>query len=333
MKFQPALKSAKASILAAITIATSIASNVAPSQAEQPDSIFTAAGKPQVLQFNREGYNRQNFTIGCQALRNLWSGIETKNIGIPIIYDGMASSPTVPLKHLDCNAPNLVQGYTSSAFGSKAGVIVTRGNPLYIKSTQFFTAMGITPKSLTEQQGQDFIAQNSRALNSSVVLEVGLPNLQPGPKPPNLPPVTFTNGNLIKNGNFSSGLSGWAVENSVAGVNRGTMRQNSGQLLQSFRINVGAKYRVSFDLITDGGVHTSMFLVSTFPLHSNVSFRLSDLIPTKVAENQYRYSFEITGADRRIGISEPSVIDTLNFRNVAQYATFSITNVSVVPIN
>lgn len=334
MKFLTSFKSAKSLALAAATIATEIASSVAPSQAEQPNFIITATGKPQVIQFERNSYDRENYTIGCQALRNLWSGIQTKNIGIPAIYDRMTSR----LRHLDCNAPNLVQGYTSSAFGSNAGVIVARGNPLYIKSTEFFTAMGITPKSLTEQEGKDFMAQNSRALNNSAVLEVGLPNLpnlQPGPKPPNLPPV-FVSNNLIKNGNFSEGRSSWGFENAVVGVNRASMKHSSGQLLQGFTTTVGAKYRVSFDMLTDGGaVDMSNFLVSTFPLHSNVSFRLRDLKAMKLAENRFRFSFEITGADRRIGISETSVIDTLNFRNVSQFAValFTITNVTVVPIN
>jgi hypothetical protein len=213
MKFLPSLKSAKASILAALTIATAIASSVAPSPAHQSTRLISTPGKPDLV-----------------------------------------------------------------------------------------------------------IANNTR-----------IAGIENSTKPTSKPQA---NTNLIKNGNFSSGLSQWGAENSVAGVNRATMRQHSGQLLQGFRTTVGAKYRVSFDMLTDQSLVTmSMFLVSTFPLHSNVSFRLSDLRATKITETQYRFSFEITGADRRIGISETSVIDTLNFRNVAPFATFSITNVSIVPVS
>jgi hypothetical protein len=181
MKLLPSFKSAKAICLAAVAIATAIAGSVAPSRADQVISILRPLqipGVPQeVVTFN----NSQSFTIGCVAVRNLWPGVPSRQL------PPFSLSPRLTAS-LDCKNPNVVKGYTSSAFGSNAGVIVTGGLPFYFKSGPFFEAMGITPTKLNEQQGKEFIDRNPQ-LKTNTVLETraGRPESAPPVAPPASP--------------------------------------------------------------------------------------------------------------------------------------------------
>jgi hypothetical protein len=187
MKFLPSFKSAKALVLAAVTVATAIASNVAPSQASKPLSIIQTPGKPEIAVFDSEG----SFEIACPAVRNLWSGLATKNV-TPQEYQKVINSTfTIFAGPLNCNAPSIVQGYTSSAFnvGGIAGVIVVRKIPYYVKSDRFFSALGIKPTALSVPEGVKFREKNVQLINN-VALDIipgNPPSVTPTPNP--RPPV------------------------------------------------------------------------------------------------------------------------------------------------
>jgi hypothetical protein len=72
MKFRPSIESAKSLCLGAITLATAIAVNAAPSQAAQPTRIVRISGQPPLVIFDNDSVS---FTIGCQPVRDLWSKI------------------------------------------------------------------------------------------------------------------------------------------------------------------------------------------------------------------------------------------------------------------
>jgi hypothetical protein len=156
MKFLPSLKSAKSLALVAATVVTALVSNIAPSQASKPNRVIVTDGQPQVVIFESD---LQSLAIGCMKVRNLWSGIrQTQNVS-PQEYQRIINATATRLVgHLNCGAPNLVQGYTSPAF-PKAGVIVTHGVPFFVTTTEFFFALGITPTKLNAVEGQKFIQQ------------------------------------------------------------------------------------------------------------------------------------------------------------------------------
>ena len=176
LKFSP--KSAKVSILAAMTIATSIASTITPSLAEQPSSFLRPSSAPNTSYFFF-GKSNVAFTVrdNCNEVSKLFGNTPFQS-SQPFLLP-----PGRQVGELTCNGQ--VPGYTSPAFGSNAGVIQVLGDSYFIKSNAFFKAMKITPTKLTEQQGKDFIAQNPR-INTNLVLEEGPP---PPPAPPALPPA------------------------------------------------------------------------------------------------------------------------------------------------
>jgi hypothetical protein len=174
MKFLPSLKSAKSLALVAATIATAIASAIAPSQAEQPSAFFRPNSAPNTSYFFF-GKSNTAFTVrdSCNEIQKLFGNTPSRKI------DLFENLPGRLLGNLGCNSE--VPGFTSPAFGSNAGVIQVNGDVFFIKSDAFFKAMKITPSKLNEKQGKDFIAQNPR-INNNVVLELGPPP-PPAPTP------------------------------------------------------------------------------------------------------------------------------------------------------
>ena len=174
MKFKPSLKSTRASILVAITIATSIFSHITPSLADIPNRIIGDSGSnslsSDIAIFNSKS---QSFQLGCPALRDLFK-MPTQKVS-PAEYRRILSDPSSYLSaQLFCNTPTIqvAQGYTSPAFPPGMGVIVRREQPLYVKTPdRFFSAMRITPISLNLEQGNEFIRKNQR-LRTNTVLEV-----------------------------------------------------------------------------------------------------------------------------------------------------------------
>ena len=180
MKLKSSLKFAQVSILAAMTIASAIASSITPSLATQPTEIIRATGQPEVIIF---GDTSQSFEIGCQPLRDIWKDLKTQQINIRGYRYRTSSSRSLLVGKLLCNSTQ-VQGVISPAFGSNVGVILVRGNPFYVKTDRFFSTMGITPNQLSDRQAQSFLEQYGAALKKNTVLETMLPNVQVLPKPP-----------------------------------------------------------------------------------------------------------------------------------------------------
>jgi hypothetical protein len=177
MKFLPSLKSAKSLALVAATIATAIASSIAPSQAEQPTMIVRQSGHLQEYVYFPQANRYFGLPSHCTAVRELFSGAQTRVEGFLPLPGNMGT--------FLCNSE--LQGFTSPAFGSNAGVILLGGDPYYVKSDAFFKAMKITPMKLSEQEGKDFISRSPR-FNKSFVLETRIaPPAPPAPAP--LPPL------------------------------------------------------------------------------------------------------------------------------------------------
>ena len=183
MKLKFSLKSAKASILAAMTIASAIASTITPSLAEQPSSFLRPSSAPNTSYFFF-GKSNVAFTVrdNCNEVSKLFGNTPFQS-SQPFLLP-----PGRQVGELTCNGQ--VPGYTSPAFGSNAGVIQVGGDSYFIKSNAFFKAMKITPTKLTEQQGKDFIAQNPR-INTNLVLEEGPPPPPAPPAPAPLPPISL----------------------------------------------------------------------------------------------------------------------------------------------
>ena len=180
MKLKLPLKSAKASILAAMTIALSIASSITPSLATQPTEIIQAPGQPEVVIF---ADTLQSLEIGCQPLRDIWKDLKTQQVNLGLYRYRTTSSRSLLVGKLLCNSTQ-VRGVSSPAFGQNVGVILVQGNPFYVKTDRFFSTMGITPNQLSDRQAQSFLRQYGAALKKNTVLETMLPNVQVLPKPP-----------------------------------------------------------------------------------------------------------------------------------------------------
>jgi hypothetical protein len=166
MKFLPSFKSAKSLALAAVAIATAIAGNITPSQASQPNFIMSTPGQPDLAVFGNE---RKVFKIGCPELRNVWGGIETTEYPLTI-YQQVISNFGGVAGELFCNNPRRVKGYISPAFDANTGVLVTDGKPFFVKSGEFYKAMGITPTLLNQVQG-NFLIQRHPQIKSNPILE------------------------------------------------------------------------------------------------------------------------------------------------------------------
>lgn len=172
MRLRPFPQSVKATILAAIAIATSIASNITPSQAAPPTRVIQAPGQPAVVIF---GNQSQSFTIGCQAVRDLFSGQPTQKVSLQE-YQQIISSPSARLAgNLGCNVPTTTnRGFITPTFtkAGYAGIIILNQIPFYVKNREFFTAMGLTPIVGSEISGNLLMLGNNREyLQRNAVIE------------------------------------------------------------------------------------------------------------------------------------------------------------------
>lgn len=186
MKFLTAIKSAKAKavLLAAMTIATSLVGNVAPSQANQASSIVGFPGRADIITFNNSS---QSFSIDCAALRSLWK-LPTQILsdkGYQELY-----KVTKPLAGMLICSQSRNQAYTSPSFPPGYAAIEMPGKTQYETDTFYvknyapiFKAMRVTSTPLTAQQGQDFINANPR-LKTNTVIEPDSIGSVPQPVPP-----------------------------------------------------------------------------------------------------------------------------------------------------
>jgi hypothetical protein len=332
MKLRPSRQSVKATILAAIAITTAIASNVTPSQAAPPTRVIQAPRQPAVVIF---GNQSQSFTIGCQAVRDLFSGQPTQKVSLQE-YQQIISSPSARLAgNLGCNVPMtkdlglISPTYTKAGY---AGVIVLNQIPFYVKNREFFTAMGLRVVVSNENNGQLFTFANREYLQKNAVIEAQVslspPNDNDGTKPTPAPPRPETAPiNLIQNGVFFNGLSQWLAANNVTSIpGRATIAPLSS-LSQNIVTTVGVKYRVKFDVLKKESLDPSSQGVSTSVRKSDVAFKLNQLTPTRNGDFD-SYAFEFTGIDRS-GSNSTSVPDTLTFSNASEFANLVIANVSI----
>jgi hypothetical protein len=164
MKFLPSLKSAKSIALAAATIATAIATNMAPSQAAHPNGILTAPNRPAVAIFTSSG-SVKAFALGCPELARLWSGVPNKSLSAAN-FDKTFSNKTLSLGHMFCGGHQNIRAYTSPAFAamtgassSVVGLLVIDRKPYFVESAEFFTAMGVRPSVLTKEGGESILKE------------------------------------------------------------------------------------------------------------------------------------------------------------------------------
>jgi cyclic lactone autoinducer peptide len=133
----------------------------------RPDSfaseIIQAPGKPELVIFPNMN---QSFTSGCQAVRNLWSKIPTKQV---TVKDYEVVQRRNVIGELYCNQPTRVKAYTSPAFSPHAGVIVTNGKPFVVRSGEVFNAMNVDLIRLSEEEGQKFIDRNLQLIDNAVI--------------------------------------------------------------------------------------------------------------------------------------------------------------------
>jgi hypothetical protein len=133
----------------------------------RPDSfaseIIQAPGKPELVIFPNMN---QSFTSGCQAVRNLWSRIPTKQV---TVQDYEVVQRRNAIGELYCNQPTRVKAYTSPAFSPHAGVIVTNGKPFVVRSGDVFNAMNVDLIRLSDEEGQEFIDRNRSIIDSAVI--------------------------------------------------------------------------------------------------------------------------------------------------------------------
>ena len=181
MKFSPFLKFTQASILAAITIATAITSNITPSNAAQPTRIIQAPGKPELVIYG----NSQSFEIGCPSVRNLWQGLRTEQLNLPEYLNTRVTGK------LACNAPtSQVIGYTSLAFEQYGyvGVLTLQGVPYLVRNKEVYQALGITPLVDNNGGGGFYLATQQQTLRNNTVFEVQS-SLPPAPILPEIAPI------------------------------------------------------------------------------------------------------------------------------------------------
>jgi hypothetical protein len=196
MKFLPSFKSAKSLALAAVTIATSIAGSVAPSQASRATRVISTPGQQlQIVIFDGD---KQAFKIGCPGLRKVWSKLPTQAVSAQEFQNTLNGTLTkLPTRELPCNSPSRVKGYVTPDVGSGFGIIMTDGIAFGVKGDEFFfRAMNITPIQLTAKQLRDFSNQHPE-LQQNTVLEPLIasgfaipPTSTPIPPPPTQPPAS-----------------------------------------------------------------------------------------------------------------------------------------------
>ena len=150
MKFLPTLKAAKFTLLAAVTVTTAIVSNMAPSRAEAPQTIYLAPNRPAIAVFGDR--SSLPFAIGCPALDRLWGRVTHTNISTQQ-FDTTFGDKRRRLEHMHCGQHPYVRAFVSTAFGPMTGyraegLLVLDRRAYFVSSREFFTAMGITPITL-----------------------------------------------------------------------------------------------------------------------------------------------------------------------------------------
>lgn len=155
MNFLHPQKSLKSLSLAAVTIATVIASAAASSLAATPARIVALPGRPSIAVFEAE---LQSYKIGCPALDQLWRRTPHQRVNAQE-YDKLAKGPFTfnGSGDLPCNAPNRVKGFISPAFSGGRLIVVDGLRPHLVNSDEFFKALGISPTRLTQQQGEQLL--------------------------------------------------------------------------------------------------------------------------------------------------------------------------------
>jgi hypothetical protein len=150
---QFAQKSMKKLGLAAVTIATVIAGAAASSFAATPARVVFLPGRASIAIFEAE---LQSYKIGCPALDNLWRRVPHQAVNAQQ-YDQLASGPFTfnGTGDLPCNSPNRVKAYVSPAFGRL--IVVDGTHSHVVSSSDFFNALGVSPKQLTQQQGEQLL--------------------------------------------------------------------------------------------------------------------------------------------------------------------------------
>jgi hypothetical protein len=129
--------------------------------------IIVAPGKPQLVVFGI-----QSFKIGCMRLRALWDPMPTIQVSQEEYQNALnyRDGRSFLAGELACNSPTLVQGYISSAFTPYAGVIVVDGKVFAVSSRAFFGAIGIAPKSLSDERGRSFLRDNPDVFKNAVLV-------------------------------------------------------------------------------------------------------------------------------------------------------------------
>lgn len=193
MKFLTVIDSAKtkALLLAAMTIATSLVGNAAPSQANQANSIIGFPGRADIVTFKGSS---QSFSIGCRELRRVWS-LPTQIVS-DIEYQKLYKV-AVPLAGTFICSPSRNKAYTSPSFPPGYAVLEMPGKTVYEADRDTFyianynailKAIGVTPTTLSAREGQDLINANPR-LKTNTVIEPDYSPFAPPFDPPVLPPV------------------------------------------------------------------------------------------------------------------------------------------------
>jgi hypothetical protein len=150
---------AKRLALAIATMTTIAISAAAPSQAIEPSGIIDPVdGRPPVAVFVG---NRESYGIGCPELDKLWNGSPYENITADRYNNVIKSRETYLTAFLRCDG--LYQGYSSTAIPGGHMLIIkhlTDGR-LYrhLVTPEFFTALKVTPKQLSPQEGEKILQQ------------------------------------------------------------------------------------------------------------------------------------------------------------------------------
>jgi hypothetical protein len=258
MKFLPSIKSVKAICLAAVTVATTLASNITPSQAGQATRVINTPGQPDLLVLDGDS---RTYAIGCGELRRVWQNLPTQQV-TPGQYQSVLSGGSHRfVAHLNCNSPTLVQGYTSPAFRG-AGLMVSHGNAFYISDLNIMRAMGVKPTALSAQQGQAFIARRGYAAVTDT--------LEPG---------KFTPYNSLTLRNRGAYVSNFTVTSSIGG---------NSQTLHTGNLAVGQQVTIKVPLSpTNINVEAKLF--------TGLGKQTKTIFNQKIDNNQPAYCLTTVG--------------------------------------
>jgi hypothetical protein len=186
MNIQKIRKIAQRLALAIGTITTIAISAPAPSRADTPTGIIDPVdGRPPVAVFLG---TRESYGIGCPELDQLWSGSPYQNVTADRYNNTIKSRETYLTGFLRCDG--LYQGYSSTAIPGGHMLIVkhmTDGR-LYrhLVTPEFFTALKVTPKQLSPQEGEKILKQFPLVANTDFTSNRSQ-RVFPRPEPPLFP--------------------------------------------------------------------------------------------------------------------------------------------------